>query len=140
MRFRRALLLVICGLAVAACNRAGPHFRDVPATRVTVDGSTFDVRVKPRLAEAIRVNPEYAPRLGPIEGRAAMAMAVVSGCDVVQILGDAALTTGVLDCGQGRPALIYGLSYECYPADQYASEGLNTVFTEFDCARVPYAF
>jgi hypothetical protein len=131
---------MICSLVFQGCNRAGPHFRGLDATRVTVAGSTFDVRLQPRLAEAIRVNPEYAPRLGPLGQKAAMAMSAVSGCEVVQVLGDAAQMTGVLDCGQGRPALFVGRSYECYPADSYVSEGLGTEFTEYDCAIVPYAF
>jgi hypothetical protein len=136
----RALLLILCGAFLLGCNRAGPHFRDVAATRVTVAGSTFDVRVKPRLAEAMRVNAEYAPRLGPIEGRAALAMQAVSGCAVTQVLGDAALLTGVLDCGEGSLPLIAGRSYDCDLVQDYASEGLGTVFREFDCYPVPFTY
>lgn len=66
--------------------------------RIAVNGSLFDVRLRGNLAEAIRLNPEYAPRFGPIAGRAAVAMAVVSGCDVPRVLGDQALVTGVLLC------------------------------------------
>ena len=55
------------------------------------------------MAEALRVNPEYAPRLGPIQTRAAQAMALVSGCIVTEVRGDQALLTGLLDCdGSGR--------------------------------------
>ena len=89
------VLFIVC---LCACNRAGPHFRGLPATRVTVDGSVFDVRVRGELAEAQRVNTEYAPRLGLIGPRAALAMAHVSGCRVKQVLGDQAMVTGVLDC------------------------------------------
>lgn len=89
------VLLILC---LCACNRAGPHFRGLEATRVTVDGSVFDVRVRGELAEAQRVNTEYAPRLGAIGPRAAKAMAHVSGCRVRQVLGDQAIVTGVLDC------------------------------------------
>jgi hypothetical protein len=136
----RFLLLVVCGASLLGCNRAGPHFRDVAATRVTVEGSTFDVRVKQRLASAMRINAEYAPRLGPIEGRAALAMQAVSGCNVVQVLGDAALLTGVLDCGAGSPPLVVGRSYDCDLVEEYASEGLETLFREFDCYPVPFAY
>ncbi|WP_299876361.1 hypothetical protein [uncultured Sulfitobacter sp.] len=49
-------------------------------------------------AEAIRINPEYAPRFGPIRTRAAAAMAQVSGCEVKAVGGDQALAVGILDC------------------------------------------
>lgn len=83
---------------LAGCNQPGPHFRDLPATRISVDGSVFDVRVRAEVAEAMRINPEYAPRFGPIKGRAAFAMEAVSGCKVIKVLGDQALATGVLAC------------------------------------------
>ncbi|MCD2311937.1 hypothetical protein [Pseudosulfitobacter pseudonitzschiae] len=99
----RTYSLIFLGLLVTACNTPGPHFRGLPATRVTVDGSTFDVRVRDRLAEALRVNPEYAPRFGPIRDRAGVAMEQVSGCKVTEVRGDQALATGLLDCGDGPP-------------------------------------
>lgn len=92
------LLAVLLGLS--ACNTAGPHFRGLPATRITVDGSVFDVRVRGDLAEAMRVNAEYAPRFGPIRERARLAMAKVSGCRVTDVLGDQALATGKLVCDE----------------------------------------
>ena len=94
----KSLFLFPLALFLAGCNMPGPHFRDLPATRVTVDGSTFDVRVRDELAEAMRINMEYAPRFGPIRGRAARAMALVSGCEVREVRGDQALATGLLDC------------------------------------------
>lgn len=97
------ITLILMAVVLAACNTPGPHFRGLPATRVTVDGSTFDVRVQPRLAEAMRVNREYAPRLGPIKDRAARAMAQVSGCRVTEVRGDQALATGILDCDPVPP-------------------------------------
>ncbi len=87
---------------LAACNSAGSHFRGLPATTVTVDGSTFDVRVRGDLAEAIRTNSEYAPRFGPIRERAERAMALVSGCEVKDVRGDQAQATGILRCKNGR--------------------------------------
>lgn len=86
---------------LAACNTAGPHFRGIPATTITVDGSTFDVRVRDDLAEAIRTNTEYAPRFGPIRDRAGRAMAMVSGCEVKEVRGDQSQATGILKCGKG---------------------------------------
>lgn len=84
--------------ALIACNTPSPAFRGLPPTRVTIDGSTFDVRVREDRAEVIRINPEYAPRFGLIRDRAAAAMAQVSGCEVKAVGGDQALAVGVLDC------------------------------------------
>lgn len=125
----RTYLLIILGLCLAACNTPGLHFRGLPATRVTVDGSTFDVRVRDRLAEALRVNPEYAPRFGPIRGRAAVAMQHVSGCKVTEVRGDQALATGLLDCGNGPPVapLAAGGAYLCYAISTLGSE------TDYEC-------
>jgi hypothetical protein len=87
-------------ILLAACNTPTAPFRGIDPVRVTVDGSTFDVRIRGDLAEAIRVNAQYAPRLGPIEGRAARAMQQVSGCAVRRVTGDQALLLGQLDCPQ----------------------------------------
>ncbi len=105
-------------LMLAACSAGTPHFRGVPATRVSVNGSVFDVRVRGELAEAVRVNAQYAPRLGPIRDRAALAMAQVSGCPILDVLGDAAVTLGVLGCDRdlGEKLLLAAISrpnYEC---------------------------
>jgi len=102
----RVLFLLLCLIGLAACNTAGPYFRGLPATRIAVEGSIFDVRVNGELAEALRVNPEYAPRFGPIRKRAAFAMATVSGCTVKDVLGDQALATGWLDCRDRHAPLL----------------------------------
>ena len=99
--------MVLILLLLAACNTPGPHFRGVPAVRVAVSGSVFDVRIREDLGEAIRVNAQYAPRFGPIAGRAKAAIASVSGCDVYEILGDQTYALGKLDCGKGRQAEPY---------------------------------
>ncbi len=105
-------------LLLAACSGGTPYFRDQPATRVSVNGSVFDVRVRHELAEAVRVNAQYAPRLGPIRDRAALAMAHVSGCPILDVMGDAAVTVGVLGCDRALgEKLIFGAllrgPYEC---------------------------
>lgn len=132
--------VLITALTSAGCNTAGPHFRHLPATRVSIHGATFDVRVNQRLAEAIRVNSEYAPRLGPIAGQAVEAMRLVSGCRVTEILGDAAQTTGVLDCGEGPPPiiLVVGLNYECVAVDSYVSSADDNLIADYDCEAVSY--
>lgn len=128
----RALLLLAI---LAACNTAGPHFRGLPATTVTVDGSTFDVRVSDRLAEALRTDPGYAPRFGPIRYRAAKAMELVSGCTVKEVRGDQAVATGILDCGDGGPPIDYHLPQgekSCYTLDSYISPATGELVLDLD--------
>jgi hypothetical protein len=91
-------LLLCFALLLAACNTPGPAFRGIQPIRITVQGSTFDVRVNADRAEAIRVNMEYAPRFGPIRQRAAVAMQKVSGCRVTRVGGDQAQAIGKLSC------------------------------------------
>jgi hypothetical protein len=93
----RALVIPLL-LLLPACDGGSPHFMGIEPTRVEVEGSVFAVRVKGDLAEAVRINTQYAPRMGPIGGRAARAMAQVSGCTVREIRGDQALILGVLEC------------------------------------------
>ncbi|MEL7131085.1 MAG: hypothetical protein AAGK77_01600 [Pseudomonadota bacterium] len=126
-------------LLLAACNTPGPHFRGLPATTVTVEGSTFDVRVNGRLAEALRTNVEYAPRFGPIKHRARKAMEMVSGCQVKEVRGDQALATGILDCGKGGPRidrLKPQGEYSCITLDKYISPATNELVLDVDCALI----
>lgn len=83
---------------LTACVGQQGYFAGTQVTRVSVGQSVFDIRLRGNLAEAIRVNPQYAPRLGVLRQHAALAMAQVSGCDVKGVLGDQAVMTGVLDC------------------------------------------
>ncbi len=126
-------------LTLSACNTAGPHFRGLPAQTVTVDGSTFDVRVRGELAEAIRTNSEYAPRFGPIEDRAARAMALVSGCKVREVRGDQAQATGLLDCGKGgerRRRVAVPSDLSCVPVRGTELSQLGGFSVEIDCEPV----
>lgn len=132
-------LALLCILLLSACNTAGPHFRGLPATTVTVDGSTFDVRVNGDLAEAIRTNTQYAPRFGPIRDRAARAMQMVSGCTVKEVRGDQAVATGILDCGDGGPRidrLTPQGDYECLTIDSYVSPATNELVLDVDCTLI----
>ncbi len=83
---------------LAACDGPTPYFRGIPTTTVTVEGSTFDIRKKDDLAEAIRTNAEYAPRMGPVARRAEVAIEQATGCRVKSVSGDAAVIVGKLDC------------------------------------------
>jgi hypothetical protein len=127
---------LVCLVLLAACNAPSPHFTDVPPKRLVVDGSTFDVRVKRPLAEAVRVNPEYAPRFGPIRARAAFAMARVSGCKVVEVTGDQALALGKLECPDGPPMPVFvgPTNYSCVETPRI----FDVDYIEFDCDPVRY--
>lgn len=91
-------LILLSMVAITACNSPGRPFRGAVATRIAIGESVFDVRVRGNLAEAIRINTRYAPRLGPILDEAAVAMTYASGCDVTGVLGDQAVMIGVLEC------------------------------------------
>ena len=139
MSIARLLPLLVALCATAACNTAGPHFRGLPATTVTIDGSTFDVRVNGRLAEAIRTNMEYAPRFGPIRQRAAKAMEMVSGCPVKEVRGDQAQATGILKCSKSGPAidrLKPQGEYDCITLDSYVSPATNELVLDLDCSLI----
>lgn len=92
------LIVVFCLCLLVGCNAPGLQFQGVAPTRITVDGSTFDVRVKGNLAEAIRVNAQYAPGFGKIRPKAAEAIRRVSGCRVKNIKGDQAQAIASLGC------------------------------------------
>ncbi|MGR3635795.1 MAG: hypothetical protein ACU0BK_07700 [Shimia sp.] len=128
-------LLIFC-LLLTACNTPSPHYFGTEATRVSVMGSTFDVRHKGRLAEAIRVNRQYAPRLDGLAPKAEIAMQVVTGCDVVEIRGDAAKITGILACGPDDgppPALSYLKEQDCEVVDIFVPAGGASAYLEADC-------
>ncbi len=131
------MIRLLAILLLAACSGGTPYFRDQPATRVSVNGSVFDVRVRNELAEAVRVNPQYAPRLGPIRDRAALAMAQVSGCPLLDILGDAAITVGVLGCDRelGEKLIFDALMMRSYECVNYGYSG-GYGYQVFECT--PY--
>ena len=131
---RRYIIHFTVQFVLAGCNTAGPHFRGLPATRVTVEGSVFDVRVRGELAEAMRVNMQYAPRFGPIRERAGVAMAQVSGCKVKEVRGDQALATGILDCGKGGPReRATPQPLDCIPVRGTKLQGVGQVSVDLDC-------
>lgn len=127
--------LLCCILLLSACHTPSPEFRGLPATRVTVDGSTFDVRVNGAQAEALRVNAQYAPRFGPIKHRAESAMGQVSGCKVVKVSGDQALAFGLLKCGKRAPVVKRKpRDLECIPQRGSAvKDGFGGVTVDVDC-------
>lgn len=93
----RWIILACLALAVA-CNAPSPAFRGIAPVRVSVEGSVFDLRIRGRHAQAIRVSRDWAPRMAAIAPRAAAAIAAVSGCDVPRLWGDQAVMEAVLIC------------------------------------------
>ncbi len=89
---------LIALLFLAACSGPTPHFSGIEPVTVTVDGSTFVVRRRNDLAEAVRTNTEWAPRLYPVANRAERAIAQATGCKVRDIRGDAAVIVARLAC------------------------------------------
>ena len=130
-------LSLAAALCLAACNTPSPKFRGLEPTRVTVDGSTFDVRVRDNTAEALRVNAEYAPRFGPIRERASKAMSLVSGCEVKAVTGDQALAFGRLKCAKNaapyKKPKPRGITLECIPKRGSRVKGINQVTVDLDC-------
>lgn len=125
-------------LALTACGGPSPYFAGRPATRIAVDGSVFDVRQRGDLAEAVRLNRQYAPRFGPIRAQAGFAMATVTGCRVRAVLGDQAVALGRLDCdGSPAPAIVVlAPSYSCIDVSTWVNAGPGPDYPEFDCS--PY--
>lgn len=121
----RIIILLLVAMVLSSCNTPSPEFRGLPTTQVTVEGSSFDVRVRNNRAEALRTNVQYAPRFGPIQARAGMAMAQVSGCEVVEVYGDQSLAFGRLDCGDGPPPKRYD------PHPLYCTSVPGTELNEF---------
>ncbi len=130
----RCLCLISC-LVLIGCNAPSPHFRGLAATRIAVNDSVFDVRLRGHLAEAIRVTPQYAPRFGPIRDRAGLAMALVSGCSVTRVLGDQAMATGRLACPEQKVP-IERLNTACQLLPE---AGAKAGYAVYRCRIAPWA-
>ncbi len=106
-------LMAAMAMVLIGCDAPGLEFRDVPATRIHVAQSTFDVRIKGLRAEAIRLNAENAPRLAAVAPRGVYAIEKVSGCRVRKLVGDAAVMQAWLDCGGRLAPLPRDVEFEC---------------------------
>lgn len=135
-------MLFLALVALCGCDTPSRHFAGLPATRVTVDGSVFDVRIRGNKAEAIRTNAQYAPRPGPILRRASIAMRQASGCDVGNLLGDQAVAVATLSCSGAKNGaggfgpLPSSGSFTCteIPSSVIAPDGLP--YSDFECDEV----
>lgn len=88
-------------MLLAACDSPAPAMMGADATRITVEGVDFTVRVRGERVEAIRTNMMPNPSIGSVYPRALQAMEAVSGCRVIEysLRGDVAVMRADLDCG-----------------------------------------
>jgi len=128
--------VVLSFALLASCATETRHFRGVDPVRVTVDGSSFDIRLRGNLGEAVRVNPQYAPRLGPLRARAGFAMEQVSGCTVTGVLGDQAVMTGILECGDQSMAPVKA-HYGCQDVRQWLKQDREHAYPSYGCTPNP---
>ncbi|MBN2907120.1 MAG: hypothetical protein JXJ18_10470 [Rhodobacteraceae bacterium] len=96
------LLYIGVLVALGACDAPGPGFAGHPATRVTVDGSTFAVRQNGDRAQAIRLNVE---RRKGVMARAFAAMEQATGCTIRPgtLSGDPAVIYAQIACPSSAP-------------------------------------
>lgn len=127
--------IVLSIALLASCANETRHFRGVDPVRLTVDGSSFDIRLRGNLAEAVRVNPQYAPRLGPLRIQAGFAMEQVSGCRVTGLLGDQAVMTGVLDCSTVTQLPVVP-EYSCVDVVLWFQDRAHAGGAEYTCSPV----
>ena len=93
-------LVIPLVILLTGCDSPHPRFMKVEARKVTVDGSTFKIRIREGYAEAIRTNFERLPKIGDTFPKAAKAIEIASGCKVIpnSMKGDPALMVAKLDC------------------------------------------
>lgn len=128
------IVLFALGFGLAGCDSPSMAFRNVPAERVKVAGSTFSVRHTRYEAEAIRINFEPGARCRAIVIKGVEAIERVSRCPVVveTVRGDANLVASDLNCaGVPERAKLYRPTYlDCtgYEIGGFAGDHL-----EIDC-------
>lgn len=97
MRIALFLSALAC---VAACDSPSPSMWGAEATRHTVDGATFSVRVRDDRAEAIRIGWDGRIRRAPMVARGGAAIEAASGCRVDRrsLRGDTNIVSARLIC------------------------------------------
>ncbi len=123
----RVVMAISLGLLLG-CNTPGPDFRDIRPVRISVGKSTFDVRVDGTRAQAIRLTPEWAPRLAAVAPRGVAAIEAVSGCKVRKLDGDQAVLLARLDCGGPLQPLPRSGEYDC--EFEHVFEGFGDLICE----------
>jgi hypothetical protein len=130
--------LSVCILLLGACDTPSPEFWGVEPTRMHIAGTSFDIRIKDRKAEAIRLNVERSPRWMIIGAKAGFAIEKVSGCEIRKLGGDTAVVTAKLKCKGDREGyeVPRNLTYDCDIDDTYINRGLGIETTEMSCELV----
>lgn len=134
----RLVIISVAALFFAAsCNTPSLPFYGADVTRISVEGSAFDIRRKGNFAEAIRVSPTGLYRFEPIARRAEVAIGLVTGCRVREVRGDVAVIVGALDCTRvpATPARIArpASEPECEVVDEWTPSGAVTTWYETEC-------
>jgi hypothetical protein len=135
----RLISLSVVSLFLAACHAGSPYFSGISAKRVQIEGMVFEVRVRSDLAEANRISPQFVPRFHEIAVQAARAMRVASGCDVIEVRGDAAQIVGVLACNPDRSTHVpTGAEfYDCVVIDRVTGDPDVVLIEDYECNIVP---
>ncbi|MGR3618338.1 MAG: hypothetical protein ACU0AX_02470 [Roseovarius sp.] len=92
--------LLLFPLLLAACDSPAPAMMGAEATQVSIDNTSFTVRVRGNRAEAIRLNTMAFPTIGEVYPNALAAMEQASGCTVIEdtLRGDQAVMRADLAC------------------------------------------
>lgn len=136
---RIACLPALALTALAACDIPPPAYYGVEATRLTIEGATYDVRVKDGRAQAIRLNAMYAPNPERLYPQAVAAIRQVSGCEIIRgsLSGDQVIVDARLRCS-GRPDPLPAPEplpshLDCDLRDFHKNEGLEQVTATGEC-------
>lgn len=100
----KAILILLAGLALAACDTAGRNFGGLTAQRITIEGRAFDVRLRADgVAEAVRLSAMAFPSFADVAPYAGAAAAQASGCTPKWLVGDPSVVKVGLQCGDKAP-------------------------------------
>lgn len=90
-----ALLLLSC------CDTPGLRHTGATPVRMEAGGMAFDIRVRNGMAEAIRTNAMWLPRMREVANNGGVAIERATGCKVAWLQGDPSVLLAGLDCGPG---------------------------------------
>lgn len=98
----RGLLISFCCFVLVACDTPGLRHMGVAPVTQEVGGMRFDIRVRDGVAEAIRTNAVWRPRIRDVANNGGRAIEAATGCRVAWLQGDPSVLLAGLDCGDGR--------------------------------------
>lgn len=109
----RLVSLLLC-LGLAACDAAGPGFRGTEKVVRRVEGSTFTLRFRGDMVEAIRTSPEAFPLFQTVARKATVAAQAETGCRADWVQGDQSMVLIGLACDGRKPPKIPRKRSELY--------------------------